>query len=347
MKNVYSDVIQFRGTHFAYGEFQGKQLLNTPLLSNRLEQWGPKKERHFIIDTKAFKDYINQLAPGILEEINGLASATNLDIQEAIRLFSGYYLEYQRSGCSVFTDPHYMIRNYDSHPRSYEGRYLLYQPTDGGYATIGPSMQVTGRIDGMNEKGLTMAYNFTHRKQSADGFLCNMIGRLILETCADIEEAIKLLKNIPHRHSFSYILLDPSGESFVVEASPRNVIARKSNVCTNHFHILDEENRYRQDDSRRREIAMQKEQQFATNPYEAFQILNQPKHHIFSNKYDAAAGTLHTAVYFPKEKKAWLTIGPDRSPVIFDFQKWLDGHNTVITRVRGEIDYPKGFANME
>src|SRR5699024_11965580 len=100
---------------------------------------------------------------------------------------------------------------------------------------------VTGRIDGMNDKGLTMAYNFTHRKQYAVGFLCNMIGRLILETCAVIEEAIKLLQSIPHRHSFSYILLDPSGESFVVEASPRNVIERKSNVCTIHFHILDEE----------------------------------------------------------------------------------------------------------
>src|SRR5699024_11601108 len=96
--------------------------------------------------------------------------------------------------------------------------------------TIGPSMQVTGRIDGMNEKGLTMAYNFTHRKQSADGFLCNMIGRLILETCADVEEAIKLLEKILHRHSFSYILLDPSGDSFVVESSPRNVSARKSTV---------------------------------------------------------------------------------------------------------------------
>src|SRR5699024_8652594 len=99
-----------------------------------------------------------------------------------------------------------MIRNYYSDPRSYEVRYLLYQSIVCGYATSGPYMQVNGRIDGMNEKGLTMAYNFTHRKQSADGFLCNMIGRLILETCADIEEAIKLLKNIPHRHSFSYIL---------------------------------------------------------------------------------------------------------------------------------------------
>src|SRR5699024_12586051 len=135
------------GTHFAYGEFQGKQLLNTPLLSNRLEQWGPKKERHFIIDTKAVKDYINQLAPGTLEEINGLASATNVDIQEAIRLFSGNYLEYQRRGCSVFTDPHYMIRNYDSHPRSYEGRHLLYQPTDVRYATLGPSIPITCGLD--------------------------------------------------------------------------------------------------------------------------------------------------------------------------------------------------------
>src|SRR5699024_9709366 len=100
--------------------------------------------------------------------------------------FSGYYLEYERSGCSVYADREYLVRNYDSHPHPYEGRYIFYQPTDGGYATLGPSMQVTGRVDGMNEKGLVMAYNFTHRKQSADGFLCNMIGRLILETCKDV-----------------------------------------------------------------------------------------------------------------------------------------------------------------
>src|SRR5699024_9472595 len=114
------------------------------ILPNRLEQWGPKKERHFIIDPETFTSYMKQLAPGILEEIDGLAAVTGLDYTEAIRLFSGYYLEYRRSGCSVMTDPEYMVRNYDSHPRSYEGRYLLYKPTDGGYATIGPSMQVTG-----------------------------------------------------------------------------------------------------------------------------------------------------------------------------------------------------------
>src|SRR5699024_11723064 len=100
---------------------------------------------------------------------------------------------------------------------------------------------------------------------SVSCFLYNMICLLILETCANVKDAIALLKSIPHRHSFSYILLDPDGKSYVVEASPRTVEARLSSVCTNHFHILNEENRYRQDDSRRREEAIQQEQQHSAN----------------------------------------------------------------------------------
>ncbi len=96
----------------------------------------------------------------------------------------------------------------------------------------------------MNEKGLVIGYNFINRKQSRDGFFCNMIGRIVLEMCANINEAVSLLKEIPHRHSFSYMLLDPNGESCVVEASPRSVIVRDGNVCTNHFTSFTEENRY-------------------------------------------------------------------------------------------------------
>lgn len=82
--------------------------------------------------------------------------------------------------------------------------------------------------------------------------MCNMIGRIILETCANTDEAISLLKEIPHRHSFSYVLLDPNGQASIVEPSPRSVKVREANVCANHFEKLPEENRYRMEDSVRR-----------------------------------------------------------------------------------------------
>lgn len=347
MKQFYSDVIQYQGNHYDFGYFQGELLKESPILSNREKQWGPKKNRHFLINPEKYKAIMSTVAPAILDEIRGLADALHMNMDKAFRLFGGYYLEYTLSGCSIFADSDFMVRNYDSHPRGYEGRYMLYKPTDQGYAIIGPSMQITGRIDGMNEKGLVMGYNFTHSKKSGDGFLCNMIGRLILETCANVDEAISLLKEIPHRHSFSYVLLDPSGESYVIEASPRQVAVRKSNVCTNHFHLLDEENRYRQEETRHREMNIQEAQQHATNPYQAFKIMNNPDHGIFSKKYDAAAGTIHTSAYFPKDLKAWFVIGPDRKPVIFNFAKWLQGDKINVKQVKGVLEYSTPFVNME
>ncbi|RYG73483.1 acyl-CoA--6-aminopenicillanic acid acyltransferase [Lentibacillus lipolyticus] len=347
MKQVYSDVIQYRGTHYEFGYMQGEMLKHSPILPNRQKQWGPKKDRHFLIDPKTVKEAIIQFAPAIWDELLGLRDALHMTTEDAIREFGGYYLEYGRSGCSIFTTADYMIRNYDSHPASYEGRYMLFQPTDQGYATIGPSMQITGRVDGMNEKGLVMGYNFTHRKQSSDGFLCNMVGRMILGTCANVHEAIALLKKIPHRHSFSYVLLDRDGESYVVEASPREVATRKSNVCTNHFHLLDAENRYRQEDSRRREETIQEKQQHTTDVYQAFRVMNDSDKDIFSGKYDASAGTLHTAAYFPNQMKAWFAIGADRKPVILDFAKWLHGEKINVKRIKGELAHASPFVNME
>lgn len=54
-------------------------------------------------------------------------------MNDVIREFGGYYLEYGRSGCSIFTGTNYMIRNYDNHPQSYEGCYMIYKPSDYGY----------------------------------------------------------------------------------------------------------------------------------------------------------------------------------------------------------------------
>lgn len=345
MKQVHSDIIQFRGSHYDFGVMQGERLKDSFLLPNRKKQRSAAS-RQLMIDQKQATALLLEFAPRIWDEINGLADALEWDMYDAIREFGGYYIEYVRSGCSILTGPDFMVRNYDSAPQGYEGRFALYQPTDGGFATIGPTMQITGRTDGMNEKGLTMGYNFINRRNSEDGFICNMIGRLILENCANIEEAIELLEEIPHRRSFSYVMLDRSGRSVVVETSPRSVVVRESSVSTNHFEFLSEENRYQIDDSVRREQLLLMEQQNQIDAYSAFRLLNDSDKGIFSKKYSTASGTLHTASFFPENLKVGFAIGPNRLPLMFDFKEWLQGEKLYATRINGKIDTHFPFPHM-
>lgn len=344
MKRVHSDIIQFRGSHYDFGFMQGERLKDSILLPNRRKQRN-SSSKSLLINEQQATEMLQSYAPKIWEEIMGLSDSLEWDLHDAIREFGGYYLEYVRSGCSIFTGSDFMVRNYDSAPQGYEGRFALYQPTDGGYATIGPTMQITGRTDGLNEKGLAMGYNFINRRNSEDGFICNMIGRLILENCASIEEAIDLLKDIPHRRSFSYVLLDRTGKSVVVEASPRSVVVRESSVSTNHFELLTEENRYQTDDSRRREETMLAYQNMA-DAYSAFRLLNDSDQGVFSKKYTTASGTLHTASYFPHSLEVGFAIGPDRLPLMFDFDRWIQGERLYAKRINGKIDTHLPFVHM-
>lgn len=345
MKKVVSDVVQYRGNHYDFGVYQGELLKDSPILAARKKQWGQQAKRHFIVDVEKIRPIIQQFSPGIWEELMGLADSLEMSVEAALREFGGYYFEYGKSGCSIFMGEKFMIRNYDNDPITYEGRYVLYAPTDGGYATIGPSMQITGRTDGMNGKGLCMGYNFINRLRSDDGFICNMIGRLVLENCATVKEAVQFLKELPHRHSFSYCLVDASGEYLVAEASSREVLTRKGTVCTNHFQQLTKENRFRMEDSLRRYEAINTQQETIEHAYDAFKILNDSDKGVFSKKYGAWAGTIHTTAYLPDNKQAWIALGGDRLPLILDFGKWLAGKDLHAKQIKGELEATNGFIN--
>src|SRR5690625_317226 len=347
MQKVYSDVIQFRGSHYDFGYRQGELLRHSLLIKNRMKQWLDKNPRRFLIDVPHYKHIISKHALFIWDEMEVLAESLHMRMEDAVRQFGGYYLEYGRSGCSIFAQNNYFIRNYDNDPLSYEGRFVLYAPFDGGYATIGPSMQITGRTDGMNEHGLVMGYNFINRKHGDDGFMCNMIGRIILEQCATVDDAIQLLKEIPHRHSFSYVVKDAKQkETTIVEASPREVQVRIGNICTNHFTILTEENRYRMGDSIRRVKVLENEQHHAIDALEAYKLMNDTTTGIFSTNYGAWSGTLHTAIYYPDKLRIGFTIGGDRFPFIFHFKKWVHGEDVRVKRINGLLLAKDPFINM-
>ena len=346
LKQIYSDIWGFRGNHYDFGFRQGELLKDSFTVKNREKQWKIRRPR-FSINVEEAKQAITNIAPGIWKELIGLQDALGWDMAYVLQEFGGYRLDYVKSGCSIFTQEDYMIRNYDYHPKTYEGRYMLFQPTDGGYATIGPSQRVTGRMDGMNEKGLALGYNFMHRKEPGEGFICCMIGRLVLESCANVDEAVSLLEEMPHRHSFSYIMLDPDGETYVVEATPRSVEVRQSNVCTNHFEILQHENRRHLVDSYKRKEAIEAQRSDITDAYGAYRMMNDLHRGVFSDMYKSWSGTIHTSAYFPKELKAWFALGDTLEPVEFDFAAWLKGEEISEDRVLGEVDTDLPFLHME
>jgi predicted choloylglycine hydrolase len=346
MKNIYSAILQFRGTHYDFGFMQGELLKDSLLLKNREQQWKVRKPR-FTIDEQEAKRAITMFSKGVWEELEGLQNALKWPMKKILQEFGGYRLDYVRSGCSIVTGHNYFVRNYDYHPKTYEGRYCLFQPSDKGYAFIGPSQRITGRPDGMNEKGLVIGYNFMNRKRPGAGFICCMIGRFLLETCANVEEAVALLKEIPHRHSFSYIVYDKSGQTYIVEASPRGVEIRQATICTNHFEIMQDENRNHLVDSKRRIDIIQNRQPELTGVRDAFRLMNDSDKGIFSDEYQNWAGTIHTSAYLPQEMKAWFALGGDQEPTEFDFGKWLSGEDLPSKIITGQVNTDIPFAHMD
>lgn len=346
MKKIYSEIIQFRGSHFDFGYMQGEKLKDSLIIKNREKQWQVRKPR-FNVEVEEVKEAITRFAPGVWDELLGLQEALKWPMERVLMEFGGYRLNYVRSGCSILTGDSYFIRNYDYHPKTYEGRYVFFQPTDQGYSIIGPSQRVTGRMDGMNEKGLVVGYNFMNRKNPGDGFICCMIGRLILESCANISEAVAMLHEIPHRHSFTYVIYDQSNVTQIVETTPRGVEVRQSNICTNHFEIMTHENRNHLIDSIRRLKILKEHRESISSAYDAFRLFNDSDKGIFSDLYSSWAGTIHTSVYLPREMKAWFALGGDKEPIQFDFAKWLAGEDVKLERITGDIDTDIPFVHMD
>lgn len=344
MQNVQSEITSYRGSHYDLGVQTAKWLKQTDLLKNREKEW-KKRIPRFDIDVNETHSIFQTYAPKIWEELMGMQDVLKLPTRQMILNFAHYrFTDLKESGCTVFNGTNYLVRNYDYHPATYDGRYLLYQPNDGGLAQIGPTSRVTGRMDGMNEAGLVMAYNFMHRKKPANGFVCYMVGRLILELCKNVDEAIQLLKEIPHRSSFSYILMDQSLNHAIVEITPRDINVRYDTICTNHFELLTHENRNYTKESKERLARVINQTHTQLDKHQAFKLFNDPQYDIYSKLFNSWSGTIHTSMYEPQSLTAWMSLGENQIPSSIDFNAWLKGEELTQRTFEGVIDTVLTFA---
>lgn len=348
MQSIFVNVKQGRGTSYELGHMLGKWHKGTILYESH-KQRRKKSLRSYPIQIKEARKRVEEFAPHVWEELEGISDGMKWRLEDVVHEYSGYQGEWKKSGCSALMAEGFYARNYDYHPKTYDGRFLLWQPSE-AYASIGFAQRLIGRMDGMNEKGLSIGYHFVHRKKAGDGFICCSIARFILDTCQTTEEAVEVLRNIPHRHSFNYTMNDKNDRAAIVEASPRgvNVSYGRSLACSNHFRAeeLQDENRRHLVESKERLAKLEEALENPLTPYQAFELFNHTDYPFFKRDYRNSAGTIHSSVYAPKTGRVYIGVGENRRPVIFSFYDWIKGQKNVITKIKGEVDTNLDFPHL-
>jgi len=149
------------------------------------------------------------------------------------------------TACSVFaasTGSDVLFgRNYDFYYRLKEHSESYLTRPSNGYSSVGNTDIFVGREDGVNEKGLAISMTAVTPREVKPGINFALSVRCILDKCADVGEATKVLTSAHHVTANNYLVADKGGGMAVVEACSNRVRIRKPEgkdgfiVCTNHF----------------------------------------------------------------------------------------------------------------
>lgn len=255
-------VLTLRGSPAEIGEQYGVLAIkNAPgldtLQANFLRDAGLDKRFGFL------KLLARKLRPSIpadhLAEIEAGAKASGRDLDLALFANTIYDLS-SGMGCSTVvvekgrsaTGAPVFGRNFDWMPSQgiHEHTLVAVVHPDKKRAfavvTISP---IVGCISGMNDAGLALTINEIHLKQSKDKAAFDWEGtptllafRRVLEECATVAEAEKLLRGMKRTTSSCLTLCDKSGGA-VFEITPKAVVVRSAVndvcCCTNHFRTDD------------------------------------------------------------------------------------------------------------
>ena len=333
--------VQCRGTPYEVGRAQADAFVATLKGKAFLRRKNVRLPWWFNIRTeeRAFRTY----APALWEEIGGIAEGLNIPMERAVAHFGNDGLRMPTGGCSAVMSGGVYGRNYDFWPRGYEARFALIQ-VRGSYASIGGSHQLTGRLDGMNEHGLSIGLHLVRARPRAPGLTSTLLVRRVLDSCATTAEAIAFLRRTPHAMQYNYSLLDARGAAAVIEAGAGAVAVRGGDwlACTNHFQSpqLKGLNR-RVAHSIGRLPPLEGWAARGLSAEQTFQALNfsaSPAFHNYGN-----AQTLHTIVAEPGKRRLLIGIGGDAAAldedmVDVDFKLWVAGEELPIKQLKGQLN---------
>ncbi|MBD3254908.1 MAG: hypothetical protein GF383_07430 [Candidatus Lokiarchaeota archaeon] len=140
-----------------------------------------------------------------------------------------------------------MIKNWDG--PEFLGEFTIFRKLvpseDNKFSTIGSGVSgLIGINNGINEKGLSIVYNYAYPKNIGDkGASAMILIRGALETCSTVEETVSYLKKYPRLGGANIMVADLNGDLAVLEVGPDRIEVRRQGddgeksylICTNHY----------------------------------------------------------------------------------------------------------------
>jgi predicted choloylglycine hydrolase len=251
---VFQHVI-LKGDAYQIGKAQAEAIKHIPEFVGFLRSGAGK------FTSQLFEQISSQMehfCPGINAEMNGFADGLGISLTDLI-YYAYTYLP--KGKCSHFA----LLPS-----RTEEGRTLIGRSYEFGvetedmrlctmhvndkYAFIGSSLIFFGFTEGMNEHGLVVTMSAGGmptglepgmRAPIQDGFQFWFVIRSVLEKCKTVDEAVRLIKEIPTCGNPNLIVADKSGEAALIEIYGPHKAIKKIDLqtveqmieSTNHFTL--------------------------------------------------------------------------------------------------------------
>ena len=226
LKEVKFHHVVLEGSHYEIGEQIADYIKQD---KRRLKKYTTNKLKlkKYGFDTyESLRDYIENMCPGITDELQGVADGLNISL-EKVSYWDHTMYTLSKKNCSQFA----VLSSVTESGHSYFGRNYDYNTTrddcvlcttivKGKANHIGFTAFLHGRHDGMNEHGLVASlsgggvFGYPNNQRSV---IIWVAIRAILDTCKSVKDALKLVNKIPVGDFDNLLLLDRNQNIALVE----------------------------------------------------------------------------------------------------------------------------------
>ncbi|MGD8474007.1 MAG: C45 family autoproteolytic acyltransferase/hydrolase [Anaerolineae bacterium] len=223
--------VEVAGSYYELGLNYGRVVAE-----NKLNSWWQQPTEPKIGFVRACEREIAAHAPGLLEEMRGIADACECEYDLVLaNMTLGYW---ELSACNVIAvsgsqcrnGKTIFARNHDWLDEDQEHVTCFRTHASTGIPHIGFGFADVGRYGGVNEEGLAVSSAaIWYQNQPKPGLRFHLATRWVLDTYSNTRDAVDYLKRVPHHEAVSFLIADKEGRLARVEVAPEGVDAVSAN----------------------------------------------------------------------------------------------------------------------